>query len=783
MQVLFMAGIFLLAFVLWRDHHRRRALCYLVAGLLAARYYASILNWAQGLGADSLSEAQKFALDEAWFYLGTMRQIIHPMRWADYGVLLAQALGSAAAVVLVCRALAWWLARRRRLRPQSPDAAPGSGVFTWGVSIVTVLCFLVSVGVQAGMLKLHYRANSDLYEQAGQHFTQDARTFSAAAIGPHDLRVVIYIGESTTAMDWSLYGYGRDTTPGLLALRNRDAGLLAFRDVVSTQVGTSPSLLEALSVEVDPRERYVPIFERRRLSLVDMLQRLSIPVGLRSSQGATGTFNMAGSIIFKGLTDAAYSADTSLLGNSATYVDGRVPDDVYFKDFMAQLDAQSSTGPSVLFLHSYAGHGQYLGNIPERARGPVDAVLDQALLPEVFGDGFDREDLLRSNAQGYDSVMRYVDANLTHVIDQLAVATTPTVLLYFSDHGESHWTNVGHDASRFQHEMMRVPFLMYFNPAARQARSSLFSTFQAASRTGRPSTLAQVPATVLQLLGYRLDQPTSLYRGIGLDAEATLPPLVVRRVKGDIEYVRSHGLQMDSFASVQDRTDPATTMWLNRQGRYGNADRPALCYDDANTWAKAARGSLVADCLSVNLALQDGHVRVAPDLPDGRGWLLTALARMVADHGLMLRLDGISWPASEVCRAVGDWRQSLSPPLARMVLTVTASPDQSRPQACADLASIGVALDLRVPDGLADDAVGFMAWRQAVESEGWEAGYAFRQPPAADLLDALGRARTVRWSLMDVAVDGLPWQAAGDTMGSRPWGLIVRTDWDPNSRH
>src|SRR5690606_13710085 len=109
--------------------------------------------------------------------------------------------------------------------------------------------------------------------------------------------------------------------------------------------------------------------------------------------------------------------------------------------------------------------------------------------------------------------------------------------------------------------------------------------------------------TTLRLLGYRLDDIAQPYRGIGLDDAPSLPPVVVRRLGESFSYVRSHGAHPEPQPQARDDTDPATTIWLNRQGRIGAARRPALCYDDTTTWAKAIRGAAVADCLSVPLVL------------------------------------------------------------------------------------------------------------------------------------------------------------------------------------
>ena len=54
----------------------------------------------------------------------------------------------------------------------------------------------------------------------------------------------------------------------------------------------------------------------------------------------------------------------------------------------------------------------------------------------------------------------------------------PIVLIYFSDHGESPFTAIGHDSSKFINEMARIPFLMYFNESAKNLRPELLKRYK-----------------------------------------------------------------------------------------------------------------------------------------------------------------------------------------------------------------------------------------------------------------------------------------------------------------
>ena len=71
-----------------------------------------------------------------------------------------------------------------------------------------------------------------------------------------------------------------------------------------------------------------------------------------------------------------------------------------------------------------------------------------------------------NNLESYDSTIRYIDHNLNYVIKNLDQYQKPAILIYFSDHGESIYTNYAHDSSRPLHEMIRIPLIIYFNEKA-----------------------------------------------------------------------------------------------------------------------------------------------------------------------------------------------------------------------------------------------------------------------------------------------------------------------------
>lgn len=765
MRSLFLAGFLLLAYAGLRQRHWLRSLFWLALGLFFSLYLKSFRHWLEGLGSDSFSEAQNFAWKEAWFFLQTLSSILRPLAWQQ----LLETIGLAILIAAVILTAQSYFARRLPMRAAWIRQAHWPGA----------LCLILPLVTLTQHAHARFQSNSSIFESIQRNFSHPDPSIAIREIGPHSLRVLVYIGESTTPLNWSLYGYPRPTTPKLDALRQQDPGLLVFHQVMSTHTHTSPSLLEALSFQWADGQTLFPIYERQRLSLIDVLKQLSVPTQMFSNQAVGGTYSLAGPILFRQADRVDYSRqNAALIGDWASKLDA-LPDDDYFMSHAPWFDTPPGQ-PAVTFLHSYAGHGNYLDNIPPSFRSPVDSQLQTASLARVFGSRLDDTHLIASNAEGYDSAMRYVDHSIGRVLDTIQASRQPTVFLYFSDHGESPYTDVGHDSSRFQHEMFRVPFLMYFNAAARQADPALFQTFDQASQLAWPSALAQVPATILRLLGYRLDNAPQPFQGIGLDDPTTLPPVVVRRLAENTSVIRSHGnTRLDlAPAQAQDHTDPATTLWLNQRQQPGRSVPPPLCYDQTNTWAKAVRATAVASCLTIPIVLQQGALGVAPTSPDA-AWGLDAITRLAATRSL--QLDGQALPIEAACSATQDWLQTRRPDglAPDRIALILADPEQTDPPpACQPLIDQGITLILAVPASAQTGADPFQSWRQTVAQ--WPQHYRLDSPPAPDLRQALARLPAAQWHLAGVPVDALPWPPADAAVPS-PASLTIRTDWDANS--
>ncbi|WP_236237030.1 phosphoethanolamine transferase [Pseudomonas faucium] len=231
----------------------------------------------------------------------------------------------------------------------------------------------------------------------------------ASADGRRKLLVLV-VGETARAMNFSLNGYPRQTNP---ELARRD--VLSFADVSSCGTATAvsvPCMFQDLG-----RKEWKDQYGSHREGLLDVLQRAGVGVLWRDNNSGC-----------KGACDRVPSQDMSHAGIGALCITGECFDEVLLSGLQDYLD--NGTGNTVVVLHMKGSHGPaYYKRYPaafERFT-PVcrDNQLDQC------------EDQAIRNA--YDNTVLYTDHVLAQVIDLLKRNDRhyDSAMLYVSDHGES----------------------------------------------------------------------------------------------------------------------------------------------------------------------------------------------------------------------------------------------------------------------------------------------------------------------------------------------------------
>ncbi len=225
--------------------------------------------------------------------------------------------------------------------------------------------------------------------------------------GPRTV-VVLALGETARAREFSFNGYERDTNPQL-----------ATRDVINfTQVqacGTStaeslPCIFSALGQEDFSRDKAA-----RQENLLDILQRVGVTVLWRD--------NNSGS---KGIADRIAYEDLSRQSDTELCRDDNCFDEILLRDLDRRL--ADTTGDMLIVLHMKGSHGpSYYKRTPAAYK---------VFTPECTLDNI-QDCPQQTIVNAYDNTIVYTDHVLAKLIDLLRSQDFATAMLYVSDHGES----------------------------------------------------------------------------------------------------------------------------------------------------------------------------------------------------------------------------------------------------------------------------------------------------------------------------------------------------------
>lgn len=574
---LFYSGTLIFAWQYLRDKEWLKAILIFIFGLIWIFSFESTIGYFRNLGTDSFLEAQNFDIIEAIFWLKTFwLQFNFSLTTEEFFLYTSVAITIFIFVETILFFFRTDLKKNKKIK-----------FYFAKILIICSIIFSIWGTIDLFITKKH------LFAQIQNNFTNPSPDVKSNP----KLSVLLYIGESTSTMNMSFYGYPRKTTPLLDLLKINEKGLIKFDNVFSTHTHTSPSLLEALSLSLKAEDYLVPITQRRRVPIVNVLNKANIKTELYSNQGQAGTWNQTSTVIFKNAEKKIFSTNNRLLGNNDHKIEKPFDHEFFNKSF-TKNSFNSSLEHSFYVFHGYAGHGEYRDNIPSNYRNNVDNFFEFIEPSAVTG-----QDNSINLIEEYDSAIKYIDYSVTNAIKFIKYNKKPLVFVYFSDHGESVFTKRGHDSSRFVHEMVRVPFLIFFNDAARQIAPDLYKKYYLLSKNKNISSLAQLPSTLFDLFGVKVIGNTMPVIGELVNPK----PILIRQTKDGITGVNLSTNELDY--ELIDKTDSATNHLISNQ-ILNEINDPVICYHRSNTIAKLLRGAMVTKCLEIDIVVNDDEIFV-----------------------------------------------------------------------------------------------------------------------------------------------------------------------------
>jgi glucan phosphoethanolaminetransferase (alkaline phosphatase superfamily) len=640
----FFIGISYLSIILFLREKYFFATSFFLLALVWVLLHPSLYYWFRAIGVDSFEELNNFDIQEAKFWLSTTSDIFKPsfsfngLSTFIIKLILYSFIALSTIYIFNLSAKVFKLSSKSRK------------LFSYLV-ISVLLVFSLKASVYE-TIKLYY-SNSSSFISTKENFTPFPINTNSDSL---DITLVMYIGEATSIMNMELYGYSRKTTPYLRDIYEEDSNLLVFHNVFSTHTHTTQSLLEALSFGLKKEDSLMPISNRKRISLIDVLESSNVSSYLVSNQGSTGTWNRASKIIFNN-SDVTYSTNTAILGNQDV-MKQKPFDDVFFQKYFMNNALEDLSNKSLLALHSYAGHGEYKNFIPKSFHNPVDASFQSIDPRGVVGQNIK----LLNSVESYDSTIKYIDYSVSEIIKKVKLNPNPTIFVYFADHGEDVYGGKGHESSRFSHEMVRIPFLIYFNKAARNQNEQLFKKYELLSASQELATLAQLSSTIIDLMGIEIlhDQNNQVLVNNIIGEKTKLGPILVRETIDGITYIDLNQIKLNlkdiGDKKFIEKTNQALQIYL--AGKSQQLDNTIFCYHRTNSIGKALRGRLLSECLEIDLFVDsNNNLSVNHPPQEDLGIRLNQIFEIAIENKLALWIDGKNLETKNNCAQLNNYFQ------------------------------------------------------------------------------------------------------------------------------
>ncbi|MDR7331625.1 phosphoethanolamine--lipid A transferase [Roseateles asaccharophilus] len=402
----------------------------------------------------------------------------------------------------------WWLLRRPAAPPQAlrRQLAHNVAAFALAVVVMAVLALGVFADLSSTMRNdktLRYRVtplnavyslgSAALRAQAGPVgppavIGADAHLLPRAP-GAKPPLLLLVVGETARAMNFSLNGYARPTNPALARLP-----VVSLRDVTSCGTATAASLpcmfsplgREAFGAQKQPQENLLDVLQRAGLAVL-WLDNQSGCKGLCDRVPNAFTRQLpAGAVpLPAGLCDGDECQDEALLHE----LDRRV----------AALDPMRLQRGLVLVMHQMGSHGPAYFK-----RSPPDLKPFQ---PECRSNAL-QQCAREAVVNGYDNSIVSTDRLLAHAVSWLQTQRGfDPGLLYVSDHGESLGENGlylhGMPYAFAPREQTHVPMVLWL-PEQGDLAASLKPGCLGGLRD-RPTSHDQLFHTVMGWVGARAD--------------------------------------------------------------------------------------------------------------------------------------------------------------------------------------------------------------------------------------------------------------------------------------
>ncbi len=295
---------------------------------------------------------------------------------------------------------------------------------------------------------------------------------------------VLVVGETGRAMEWSLYGYERETTPNLQKLPN----LVYFKDAITQSNNTHKSVPVILSAA--SAENYEILYEQK--SIVTAFKEAGFRTVVIANQKLTTS-----------MIGCFYREADTFIDMSAFHT-GSYLKSLHDGALLPHLEQELTKTDDNLFivLHTYGSHFNYYERYPK----------EFSLFKPDKADGI-RATLKNELRNAYDNSIYYTDYVLSEIIKLLDKSNTCAVLAYLSDHGEDIFDDERH---RYLHAspiptyyQLHIPYIYWFSDGYKDSFPDKFEWISRHSNL--PVSTNSLFHTLLDIASIRTDVSDSSY--------------------------------------------------------------------------------------------------------------------------------------------------------------------------------------------------------------------------------------------------------------------------------
>ena len=287
--------------------------------------------------------------------------------------------------------------------------------------------------------------------------------------------VVLVVGETGRAHNWSMYGYERPTNP----LLSQQENLILYQDVL-TQSNTTHKSVSMILSDVNAAN-YRDIYHRK--GIAQAFKEAGFTTVCLSNQSENNSF-------IEYFTKEADIYKTIRTTDSKTRLTVNQPDEELIP--LMQEVIEQTTGNLFIILHSYGSHFNYKERYPKAYRQFTPDNLTAVSRRQ-------KEQLVNT----YDNSILYTDYFLSSTLDALQKVEASTMMLYTSDHGEDLFDD---DRALFLHSsptpsyyQLHIPFFLWFSKTYIEAHPTEYQL--AKGRAREPISTHVIFHTLLDAIG------------------------------------------------------------------------------------------------------------------------------------------------------------------------------------------------------------------------------------------------------------------------------------------